>query len=246
MGSEPGFRAARRWLLDELGLRDGTSVLEGGCGTGVALPDLLEVGGHNLQVLGVDPTQLFVDRARARVEELGAAQAAYQLGDIRALPYDDDAALDAAFCEKVLIHVGPVISAVSEMLRVVRPGGRVGAIEWYPQFVLSTTEPAHETALNAMFRSACNDYTVAPNLARHLRSVGLEQVRVRTSVTSADNLDEHPFWRAFLIDQLPMFVHAQVLEAAVAEALATDLERLSAEGNFHASFVIRAGYGVKP
>ena len=121
----------------------------------------------------------------------------------------------------------------------------MGALEWYPQFTLSTSNPSHETALNAMFRGACNDYTVAANLARHFRAVGLQSIQVRTSVAFADNLDEHPFWRAFLIEQLPMFVHAQVLDGAVADALASDLERLSAEGNFHAGFIIRAGCGIK-
>jgi ubiquinone/menaquinone biosynthesis C-methylase UbiE len=74
-------------------------------------------------------------------------------GDIRALPVAGDSSLDAAFCEKVLIHAGPTSAALGELVRVVRPGGRAGAIEWYPQFALSTTDPSHATALNAMFRT---------------------------------------------------------------------------------------------
>ena len=65
MGTEPGFHAARLAVLHDLNLRDSTSVLEAGCGTGVALPDLLEVGGANLQIIGVDPTDAFVTLARA-------------------------------------------------------------------------------------------------------------------------------------------------------------------------------------
>ncbi len=77
----------------------------------------------------------------------------------------------------------------------VRPGGHVGAIEWYPQFCLSTSDPAHEAQLNAMFRRICNDYTVAANLARHFRAARLHDVARRTRVTLADSLDDHPFWR---------------------------------------------------
>src|SRR5437868_13413007 len=124
MGTEPGFRAARLAVLRDLRLRDGTGVLEAGCGTGVALPDLLEVGGPNLNIIGVDPTEAFVTRARERAERLGARQATYKVGDIRALPLDSDSSLDAAFCEKVLIHAGPTSAALGELLRVVRPGGR--------------------------------------------------------------------------------------------------------------------------
>lgn len=246
MGTEPGFRAARLAVLHDLHLRDSTSVLEAGCGTGVALPDLLDVGGQNLQVIGVDPTDTFVTLARARAEGLGARHARYERGDIRALPLQGEPQLDAAFCDKVLIHAGPPAAALAELIRVVRPGGRVGAIEWYPQFCLSTTDATHEAALNAMFRRICNDYTIAANLGRHFRAAGLHEVVTRTSVTHADSLDEHPFWRAFLIDQLPMFIHAEVLDATLGQALAEDLEALSAAGTFHASFTIRTAVGTKP
>ncbi|MDQ6674802.1 MAG: methyltransferase domain-containing protein [Chloroflexota bacterium] len=245
MGTEPGFRAARLGVLRDLGLRDGASVLEAGCGTGVALPDLIEVGGPNLQVMGFDPTDSFVALARARAARLGARQARYERGDIRALPLDGDPQLDAAFCDKVLIHAGPTAAALRELIRVVRPGGRVGAIEWYPQFCLSTTDPAHEAAVNAMFRRICNDYTVAGNLARHFKAAGLQDIQTRTSVTHADNLDDHPFWRAFLIEQLPMFVHAEVLDPQIGQMLAEDLQRLSASGNFHSSVMICTAVGTK-
>ncbi|MGI9147648.1 MAG: class I SAM-dependent methyltransferase [Chloroflexota bacterium] len=141
MGTEPGFRAARVQVLQDLRLHDATGVLEAGCGTGVALADLLEAGGSNLNIVGVDPTEAFVARERERAQRLAAPHATYQVGDIRALPVTREASLDAAFCEKVLIHAGPTSAALGELVRVVRPGGRVGAIEWYPQFALSTTDP---------------------------------------------------------------------------------------------------------
>ena len=246
MGTEPGFRAARLGVLRDLGLRDGARVLEAGCGTGVALPDLIEVGGPDLEVLGFDPTDAFVALARTRAASLGARQARYERGDIRQLPLDNAAQLDAAFCDKVLIHAGPTSAALGELIRVVRPGGRIGAIEWYPQFCLSTTDPAHEAELNGMFRRVCNDYTVAGNLSRHFQAAGLQDVKASTSVAHADSLDDHPFWRAFLIAQLPMFVHAEVLDAQVGQALGDDLQRLSASGNFHASFMICTAVGTKP
>ncbi|MGI9147647.1 MAG: hypothetical protein ACR2IK_14005 [Chloroflexota bacterium] len=97
-----------------------------------------------------------------------------------------------------------------------------------------------------MFRRICNDYTVAANLARHFHSAGLQDVTTQTSVAHTDSLDTHPFWSSFLIGQLPMFVHAEVLDASIAEALAKDLEHLSSRGMFHASFIIRTAVGTKP
>src|SRR5438105_15254325 len=71
--TEPGFHEARRAMLRDLGLAPGRSVLEGGCGTGAALPAVLELVGKTGQVLGVDPTVGVVEAARRRAAELGAA-----------------------------------------------------------------------------------------------------------------------------------------------------------------------------
>ena len=244
MGSEPGYRAVRIALLRELALAADRTVVDAGCGTGVALTDLLEVYGSGVRVIGIDPTEQFLEYARKRASRLGAA-ARYEAGDIRQLRLGD-ASVDAAFCDKVLLHTGPTSAALGELVRIVRPGGRVGAVEWYPQFMLSTTDRTAEEAFNAMVRRSCYDYTVAGNLTRHFRDAGLNDVSVTTFVVGANTLDEHPFWRAFLIEQLPMFVHAGLLEDAFARGLAEDLEALNSRGAFSAAFMVRTGVGVRP
>jgi ubiquinone/menaquinone biosynthesis C-methylase UbiE len=244
MGSEPGYRAVRLALLRELAVPSNGTVVDAGCGTGVALTDLQEVYGTGVHVIGVDPTENFLEFARKRAGRLGAA-ARYEAGDIRELRLDD-ASVDAAFCDKVLLHTGPTAAALAQLVRVVRPGGRVGAIEWYPQFMLSTTDRRAEEAFNAMIRQTCYDYTVAGNLARHFRAAGLRDLSIMTSVVGAETLDEHPFWRAFLIEQLPLFVHAGVLTDEVARNLAEDLEALNSRGAFSAAFMVRTAVGVRP
>ena len=122
MNGLPAFRDARQWMLRHLGLSPGSAVLEGGCGTGVALADLLEIVGPMGRVAGVDPTESFITTARVRATEAGATQARYEVGDIRTLPFADGT-FDAAFCDKVLIHAGPAAVALAELARVTRPGG---------------------------------------------------------------------------------------------------------------------------
>jgi ubiquinone/menaquinone biosynthesis C-methylase UbiE len=43
-----------------------------------------------------------------------------------------DGAFYGVYFDKVLIHVGPTRAVLEEMLRVTRPGGGIGAIEWPP------------------------------------------------------------------------------------------------------------------
>jgi len=245
MGTEPTFRAARRAMLADLALAPGGAVLEAGAGTGVALPDVLEVLGPQGRVLGVDPTVAFVETARRRAERAGAVGARYETGDARALPAADGV-FDAAFCDKILIHVGPPEAVLGELTRVTRPGGRVGALEWEPHFALSGAHPEVVARFNDMLRGAVQAYSAGPNLARYFRSAGLIGVQTRAHLAHARSLDEHPFWRAFLVDQLPLFVHAGLLAAEDAETLAADLGSSSARGELSASFVVFTAMGTKP
>jgi ubiquinone/menaquinone biosynthesis C-methylase UbiE len=245
MATEPAFHTARRALFRDLGLGPGSRVLEGGCGTGAALPDLLETVGASGRIVGTDVTEAFLAQARERAGRLGAKNAEYLSADVRALP-QEDGAFDAAFCDKVLLHVGPPRAVLGELVRVTRPGGRVGALEWQPHFTLSTTRPELEAKFNGVFRAAVCDFQACPNLGRYLREAGLRDVVTRAYLAHAHSLDEHPFWRRFLVDHVPLFVHAGLLAEEDGQALVRDLEDLDRKGAFFASFVIRTAVGTRP
>lgn len=244
MSTLPAYRDARQWLLQNLGISHGSSVIEAGCGTGAALPDVLSIVGMNGRIAGNDPTNAFIESARARAKKLGAHNARYETGDIR-LIQARNGEFDAAFCDKVLIHAGPPKAALSEMARVTRSGGHVGAIEWLPFFAVSSTRMQTIDALNAIFRKACYDYFISLNLARHFHSAGLKDIRTKAFLAHADNLDVHPFWRAFIVQQMPMFIHAELIEEPTAKAVLADLEGLNAKGEFSASFIVQAAVGRK-
>jgi ubiquinone/menaquinone biosynthesis C-methylase UbiE len=244
MRTQPAFQRARRTMLAGLRLSPGMHVLDAGAGTGAALPDLLEIAGSGIRVTGIDPTEAFVALARKRADELGC-DARYESGDVRALPYPD-ATFDAAFCDKVLLHVGPADAALAELVRVTRPGGWIGAVEWCPFFLLSTSEPELAASLNDALRRAVYDFMVGANLARHFQAAGLQNVETHVELAQARSLGDHPFWRAFLIDQLPLFVHAGLLPEGVGEALARDLEQLDRQGAFFASITVTAVVGSTP
>jgi ubiquinone/menaquinone biosynthesis C-methylase UbiE len=244
MNSEPAFRQARRAMLQEWRLAGPCSVLEAGCGTGVSLDDLKEILPPGARVVGIDPTVAFVESARRRAAAGGVDGVEYAVGDIRRIPYADGT-FDAAFCDKVLLHAGPAQVALRELARVVRPGGWIGAVEWQPAFVLSTTRPDVEGRVAEMFRKAVYDFWAAPNLPRYFREAGLTDVRTRAFLAYGERLDHPPFWRAFLIQQVPLFVHAGLLGAGDGDAFVADLEALDARGEFRGSFVVQMAVGRK-
>jgi SAM-dependent methyltransferase len=136
-----GFREARRAMIRHLELAAGSQVLEAGCGPGTALADLIDYVGPTGRIVGLDPTKALVEQARERAKAARISHVAYDVGDIREIAFPD-ASFDAAFCDKILVHVSPVGQAVKEMVRVTRPGGCVGAVEWFAQGMMIAADYA--------------------------------------------------------------------------------------------------------
>jgi hypothetical protein len=65
MSTLPAFRDARHWVLRNLGLSQGSAVIEAGCGNAAALSDILSTVGTKGRVLGIDPTKAFIESAHA-------------------------------------------------------------------------------------------------------------------------------------------------------------------------------------
>jgi ubiquinone/menaquinone biosynthesis C-methylase UbiE len=130
-----GFRDARRCLLDVAHVRGGTDLLELGCGTMPQLADTVARVGRDGRIVGFDYTERFLQIARERARTMGIDRVAFQQGDCRELPFDRGT-FGAVLADKLLIHVGPGEAIVAEMLRVTKPGGWIGALDWDGEAVM--------------------------------------------------------------------------------------------------------------
>lgn len=111
----PAYAAA----VAELGLREGDRVLDAGCGTGRALPPLRAAVGASGVVVGADLTPAMLEAAvRAGRDRYGRLL----LADVAALPLRSRS-LDAVFGAGLISHLPDPAGNLSELARVVRPGG---------------------------------------------------------------------------------------------------------------------------
>ncbi|ACY14561.1 methyltransferase domain-containing protein [Haliangium ochraceum] len=113
----------KRRTYELLGLRPGARVLDAGCGTGDDVIELAGLVGEEGRAVGLDNSQAIVDEGRARAHRAGVA-AEFHVGDIAELPFPDHA-FDAVRADRVLMHIPDRERALSELVRVTRPGGRV-------------------------------------------------------------------------------------------------------------------------
>ena len=97
-----------------------------GCGTG---PLTAELAGHVKQVIAVDNSPAMLKAAQKRLE--GFENIDLRRGDLEALPIDDGTC-DAAMMVLVLTYVASPQTAVREMARILKPGGKVVLVDLLP------------------------------------------------------------------------------------------------------------------
>ena len=111
-------------MIDIARLQEGQRVLDVACGTGVLARAAADRVGRTGSVVGLDlnPAMLEVAaKTRSDIE--------WRQGDAVNLPFGENE-FDAALCQSALFFFADVDAAVTEMARVVRPGGAV-AVQTY-------------------------------------------------------------------------------------------------------------------
>jgi ubiquinone/menaquinone biosynthesis C-methylase UbiE len=127
-------------FIDWLDAGPGLDWLDAGCGNG-AFTEEIQALTSPRRVAGLDPSPQQIDYARRR-PNLSAVH--FEVGDAQNLPFDSQS-FDAAVMALVIAFIPDPARAVSELRRVVRPGGLVATYMW--------DLPAHGVPLRPVYEA---------------------------------------------------------------------------------------------
>lgn len=117
-------------LVDTLAPVAGEHILEVGCGSGVlcrqVAPGVIPGG----KITGVDISPEFLKIAQSQIPHTDLSNSIqWGAGQAELLPFRD-ASFDGVFAARLLLHVPDPQAVLNELVRVVRPGGRVMVMDW--------------------------------------------------------------------------------------------------------------------
>jgi len=118
---EPEMQAMLEQYLSALRIPAEARVLEIGCGAGAATRKIAELPSVG-QVTGMDPSPLFLKRARQDLADL--SNVTFLEGDARSLQLEDES-FEIVVAHTVLCHVPEPKKALREANRVLVPGGQI-------------------------------------------------------------------------------------------------------------------------
>ena len=234
-GGHPSFAAMLHAYLDRLPLASARSVLDLGCGTGVAARAVASRPEFAGRIVGIDLSPHMVAAARRLAHEQGLAERiTFQIGDSLAL---EDA---------LMSHVAAPEAVLAEAARVVRPGGMVAIFDIDPaSLTFGTEDPDYGQRMEAAISGAL---LVNPRLMRTmpllLRRAGLELADSLAWVIS--EIGKGDFWVGALDCFLVLVPEAGVLAPDEIQAFVAVQRRASDEGIFFASANYYAYLGRRP
>jgi ubiquinone/menaquinone biosynthesis C-methylase UbiE len=218
-------------------LRAGLRVLDVGCGTGGYLRILAPLVAPGPAV-GIDLSATLIAQAQQRTAA-SEANVLFRVGNAYDLPFPD-ASFDRVVATQILLHLADPWRAVTEMRRVLAPGGLISVGEWdWDSTCLAVTDRELGRRFTHLLCDQMNNGLIVRELPWQLERSGFTHVTVTPQVHLSRDPGAAYEW---LIEPVAReFARTGVLTPGEGDRLLGDLRERAATGRY---FLARTYYSV--
>ncbi|MYB21172.1 MAG: methyltransferase domain-containing protein [Chloroflexi bacterium] len=213
------------FLLPRLG--PGMSLLDAGCGPGTVTTGLARTVSPG-NVVGLDAAPGVLEHARGHAQEERVDNVTFIAGDVYALDFPEGA-FDVVYANQLLQHLADPVRAISEMRRVLKPGGLLAVRD--ADYATMSPHPKFPEFLdwNELYHRVAYRNHAEPDAGRTLpawvRAAGFLEVEIHPNVVAMDGEEARIWGRSWSQRILYSGIAEQALEHGLAEQ--SDLERIS-------------------
>ena len=192
----------------------GLRVLDFGCGPGslsVGLASYIAPG----ELHGVDMEESLIETARTKARQTGQSNAIFHVGDVTALPFEDGF-FDIAHGHNILTHVPDTRALLSEIKRVLKPGGIIACREMISGSSFAHPDLGIARRLWDMFEDLVTANDGHPQMGKemktHILDAGFTDIRMSASFTTYSTPQEIYYVR---YEMLEWMLSSDVMDSAI-------------------------------
>lgn len=217
----PAAIARRSFVRDRLAPRPGETVLSIGCGPGFEPAEIAPLVGRDGRVYGVDRSEAMLALASDRCAD--APNASLARGEAIALPVSTGS-IDAAVAVQVYEYVDALDAALTELERVLVPGGRAVVYDTdFDSLVWRADDRERADRILAAYDAHCPRPNLGSELEPPLRDAGLTVERVEPNAILATEFADDSFAFHLAHGIRNHVVDRGLIEASAADAWIDDL-----------------------
>ena len=170
-------------LVEALGVQEGENlrVLEIGCATGFTC--CMIASEYDCHVTGIDLSEINIEKAKERAERLGLQNVEFQVADAMFLPFEENS-FDIVFGVAITALLPDKEQALSEYMRVVRPGGMIGTLDLFLKNDASDEAVKQFNGFIQEFLGSCVQIRTIGEWKQFYNSLNLEEVVIEENYES--------------------------------------------------------------